>query len=519
MGASLARHLPPRPAVSLRSPCGRRRRRPASRRAPGRGLAAWVLAAAGVLLAVLVAPVRAVRPAPRRALLRRRRPAPRVGLPRPAAADPADRAPRRPASRPGSLVALHLPSALAAAAVVVLAALTARELGGGTGAQLLTAVATGTGVVVVTLGHILSTTTIDTLFWVAIVYVVLRTLSRDAPRGWLVVGLLAGLGAAGQAPRRVPARGDRRRRRADARRSGTTCARRGPGRASVSRVLLWLPNLAVAGDARVAAAGARRRHPRRVLRARPAAGVRRPAARAVQPGRRGAVDLRARAAAARAGAGACASRWRGRSCVLVVVFLVTGGKAYYVVGAVPVLLAAGRVRAGGALVPRGLVVAGVVLALSAFVAWPAALPLLPERTFGAVGLPGDQRRPGGDDRLARARRRPSTRPSPTAAPRSSSPRTTARPARSSGTGPTCRCSAGTTGTPRGGRRPTVDGPGRRSSGTRARRTGRSGAGTVARGRQRGRRRQRGAGRRSCRCATGRAARGPTCGTRSRHLDA
>ena len=95
---------------------------------------------------------------------------------------------------PGSLVALHLPSALAAAAVVVLAALTARELGGRTGAQLLTAVATGTGVVVVTLGHLLSTTTIDTLFWVAIVYVVLRTLSRDAPRGWLLVGLLTGVG-------------------------------------------------------------------------------------------------------------------------------------------------------------------------------------------------------------------------------------------------------------------------------------------------------------------------------------
>ena len=59
-------------------------------------------------------------------------------------------------------------------------------------------------------------------------------------------------------------------------------------------------------------------------------------------------------------------------------------------------------RSGGSR--RGLVVAGVVLALSAFVAWPAALPLLPERTFGAVGLRRAQRRPGGDDRLARARR-------------------------------------------------------------------------------------------------------------------
>ena len=73
--------------------------------------------------------------------------------------------------------------------------------------------------------------------------------------------------------------------------------------------------------------------------------------------------------------------------VLVVVFLVTGGKAYYVVGAVPVLLAAGACGLEERWSRRGLVVAGAVLALSAFVAWPAALPLLPERTFGASVYP------------------------------------------------------------------------------------------------------------------------------------
>ena len=73
--------------------------------------------------------------------------------------------------------------------------------------------------------------------------------------------------------------------------------------------------------------------------------------------------------------------------VLVVVFLVTGGKAYYVVGAVPVLLAAGACGLEERWSRRGLVVAGVVLALSAFVVWPAALPVLPERAFGASVYP------------------------------------------------------------------------------------------------------------------------------------
>ena len=73
--------------------------------------------------------------------------------------------------------------------------------------------------------------------------------------------------------------------------------------------------------------------------------------------------------------------------VLVVVFLVTGGKAYYVVGAVPVLLAAGACGLEERWSRRGLVVTGAVLALGAFVAWPAALPLLPERAFGASVYP------------------------------------------------------------------------------------------------------------------------------------
>lgn len=286
---------------------------------------------------------------------------------------------------PGSLVALHLPSALAAAAVVVLAALTARELGGGTGAQLLTAVATGTGVVVVTLGHILSTTTIDTLFWVAIVYVVLRTLSRDTPRGWLLVGLLTGIGlldkhlvafllAAVVVGIALTPQVRHHLR--------SPWAWAGVGLA----VLLWLPNLAwqathgwpqleLAADIRDEYSGV---GPRLefvgllLVQFSPVA-----AALWIY----GLVRLLRVPALVRAKPLAWAF------LVLVVVILVTGGKAYYVVGAVPVLLAAGACGLAERWSRRGLVVAGAVLALSAFVAWPAALPLLPEQAFGASVYP------------------------------------------------------------------------------------------------------------------------------------
>lgn len=344
----------------------------------------WVLTSAGVLLAVLVA--LSGRYGPHRDELYF------VAAGRHLAWGYPDQPPLTPLVArvtdllaPGSLVALHLPSALAAAAVVVLAALTARELGGRTGAQLLTAVATGTGVVVVTLGHILSTTTIDTLFWVAIVYVVLRTLSRDAPRGWLLVGLLGGVGlldkhlvgfllAAVVAGVALTPQARHHLR--------SPWAWAGVGLA----VLLWLPNLLwqathgwpqleLAADIRDEYSGV---GPRLefvgllLVQLSPVAAV---------LWIYGLVRLLRVPTLVRAKPLAWAF------LVLVVVFLVTGGKAYYVVGAVPVLLAAGACGLEKRWSRRGLVVAGAVLALSAFVAWPAALPLLPERTFGASVYP------------------------------------------------------------------------------------------------------------------------------------
>jgi 4-amino-4-deoxy-L-arabinose transferase-like glycosyltransferase len=95
---------------------------------------------------------------------------------------------------PGSLVILRLTSAVIVGVVVMLAALTARELGGGPGAQLLTAVVVATGTVFLVLGHLLSTATFDLLVWSLILFLAVLALQRDRPRLWLGVGVVAGVG-------------------------------------------------------------------------------------------------------------------------------------------------------------------------------------------------------------------------------------------------------------------------------------------------------------------------------------
>jgi 4-amino-4-deoxy-L-arabinose transferase-like glycosyltransferase len=88
---------------------------------------------------------------------------------------------------------LRVVSALAIAAVVVLVALIARELGAGSTGQLVTAAATAASTGLMAAGHILSTTTFDLLLWVAIAWLVTRILARGDERLWLVVGLVTGI--------------------------------------------------------------------------------------------------------------------------------------------------------------------------------------------------------------------------------------------------------------------------------------------------------------------------------------
>jgi 4-amino-4-deoxy-L-arabinose transferase-like glycosyltransferase len=94
---------------------------------------------------------------------------------------------------PGSLLALRLPSALAAAGVVVLTGLLAREFGGGRTAQLLAAASIAVSAVLLLVGHLLSTTTLDLLVWTALSWLLVRAL-RDGGGCWLAVGVVAGIG-------------------------------------------------------------------------------------------------------------------------------------------------------------------------------------------------------------------------------------------------------------------------------------------------------------------------------------
>ncbi len=94
----------------------------------------------------------------------------------------------------GSLVLLRTPSALAMGALVILSALLTREFGGGRLAQGLTAAAMATSAVTLAAGHLLSTTTFSLLAWTAIVLLVVQILSDGDERRWVAVGVVAGLG-------------------------------------------------------------------------------------------------------------------------------------------------------------------------------------------------------------------------------------------------------------------------------------------------------------------------------------
>jgi 4-amino-4-deoxy-L-arabinose transferase-like glycosyltransferase len=94
---------------------------------------------------------------------------------------------------PDSLVVLRIPSLLIAMAVVVLAGVMARRLRAGTGGQALAAASTALCGFVLGMGHLLSTATLDLLGWTLLTYLFLRLLQGDDHRLWLVAGLVAGL--------------------------------------------------------------------------------------------------------------------------------------------------------------------------------------------------------------------------------------------------------------------------------------------------------------------------------------
>ena len=292
---------------------------------------------------------------------------------------------------PHNLLALRLPSILAMALLVVCAAAFARLLDGGRAAQLLTACTVAASVITVTLGHRLSTATFDTLAWTAVLLVVGYALRDDRPQLWLLAGVLAGLGLNNKTAvvvllfavllgvLLVP--GCRSQLRTAY-----------PWLGGLIATLLWLPNLvwqlrngwpmfALGADIAEEFGGVAGR-----------LGLLGQALAMFSPliavvWIYGLIQLFREPAWAKL-------RPIGLAfLVATVVFLVAGGKGYYLAGAIVPLVAAGCTALAARWSARRLVAAGVVLALSAAVAWPAFVPVLPVRTYAAsfyTALDSDQ---------------------------------------------------------------------------------------------------------------------------------
>ncbi len=280
---------------------------------------------------------------------------------------------------PGSLTLLRLPSALMAAGTVFTTGLTAYELGGGRRAQLIACACAAVSSVTLVVGHLLSTTTFDLLAWAVVCWLVVRILRTGEARLWLAVGSVGGLAllnkpliaayflTLGFALVTVGPRRSLRNRWLPA--------------AAVIAAALWSPWLIwQAGHAwpqlhissAIANGGSTSSQPRwaflpyQLLLVSP---VLAPVWIA------GLIDLLRSSRLL---------RFRSLGCVwllLAGLFLITGGKPYYLAGMFPVLLAAGSLRVAewtsdaGRRARRVALVVGI--GLSGLVSAVIALPLLP----------------------------------------------------------------------------------------------------------------------------------------------
>ena len=95
---------------------------------------------------------------------------------------------------PGSLLVLRTPSALVAAVTTVMSALIARELGGGTRAQVIAAGTTAVSGFALAVSHLVSTTTFDLLSTTALGWLAIRAVARGGGPSLLVAGLVVGVG-------------------------------------------------------------------------------------------------------------------------------------------------------------------------------------------------------------------------------------------------------------------------------------------------------------------------------------
>jgi 4-amino-4-deoxy-L-arabinose transferase-like glycosyltransferase len=286
---------------------------------------------------------------------------------------------------PGSLTVLRLPSAAMSAGTVVVTGLIAAELGARRRAQLIAASCAAVAAVVLIVGHLLSTTTFDLLAWATVSWLVARIVRTGDQRLWTAVGFVAGAALVNKPLIAFLLAG-----------LGVGMAVAGPRRALRGRwlsvgvataALMWSPWLIWQSShgwpqldvsSSIAAGGSASSQPRwallpfQVLLVSPVlapvwiAGLvalfHRPALR---PFRLFAVA------------------W----LFLVIAFLATGGKPYYLAGLLPLLLAAGAIETD-AWLDRGArhraAILWAMVALTGAVSAVIALPLVPARDAGPV---------------------------------------------------------------------------------------------------------------------------------------
>lgn len=93
-----------------------------------------------------------------------------------------------------SLVGLRVIATLISAATVLLVVLIARELGGSGRAQMLAAGCAASSAMVLALGHMLATATVDFCLWLLLSWLALRLLRSGDPRWFLPIGVVIGIG-------------------------------------------------------------------------------------------------------------------------------------------------------------------------------------------------------------------------------------------------------------------------------------------------------------------------------------
>jgi 4-amino-4-deoxy-L-arabinose transferase-like glycosyltransferase len=93
-----------------------------------------------------------------------------------------------------ALVGIRFFAALAQSAVIILAGLMARELGGSRAAQLVSAVAVAICPVALMSAALFQYVSFDYLWWVLVAYLTLKLLKYEDPRWWLAIGAAIGLG-------------------------------------------------------------------------------------------------------------------------------------------------------------------------------------------------------------------------------------------------------------------------------------------------------------------------------------